>query len=67
MATYYPTPEETAECGYCGYRGNLTEFLLGEDTKDGSECPKCGGIDDSVPLLDDEEIAQEAAETAGGE
>ncbi len=60
MPEYYPTPEETAECGYCLYRGNGCDFVP-DDGLWGSECPACGGIDDSVPYLDSEEIAAEAA------
>lgn len=64
-ATYHPTPEETCECGYCGHRGSLCEFLVDggvDDGSDDSECPVCRYVDDSPPLLDSEDIAREAAE-----
>lgn len=64
MATYHPTPEETAECTFCLYRDNGAAFQRKDSEGTWSECPKCGGIDETPPYLDAEEIAQEAAEAA---
>ena len=63
MADYFPTPEETAECGYCGHRDNGCQFAGKDASCEWSECPECRGVDDSVPYLDEEDIAREAAET----
>lgn len=62
MPDYFSTPEETAECGYCGYRNNGCEWKKTLVSGEWNECPGCGYVDDSVPYLDEEDIAREAAE-----
>jgi hypothetical protein len=59
---YFPTPEETCECGYCGYRANLIEFWADGLEHNGSICPRCGDVADYPPLLDDKQIAEESKE-----
>ena len=59
LITYHDTPEETAECGYCLHRDNVTAFEPADGGR-GSECPECGGTDDSVPSLDVPQIMEEA-------
>ena len=61
LPKYFPTPEETAVCGYCGYRSNGQDFREGfDELEPGSECPKCGFVDsDGPPYLDDEELREE--------
>ena len=66
MAKYYPTPEQTAECGCCGHRANGADFIRNDDDADGgeySECRECGVEEESVPYLDEEDIARDAEET----
>ena len=58
---YYPTPEETAECMRCGHRANVCEFWPDGKEDNGSECPKCGCVDDTPPRLDEEDIARDTA------
>lgn len=61
MVKYHPTPEETAECGYCGYRGNVFDFQRGfTEHETGSVCPQCNFVDDSPPRLDEEDLRREA-------
>lgn len=57
--SYFRTPEETAECGMCGHRANITAFWVDGKEGNGSECPKCRFVDDTPPVLDDEEIETE--------
>lgn len=62
MPEYFPTPEETAECGYCLHRDNGGEFMREDAFGEWSECPECGGVDETPPYLDQEDIAREAAQ-----
>ena len=60
MADYFPTPEETAECGYCGYRGNVNDFRHGfTEHETGSVCPQCDFVEDFPPTLDEEDLKRE--------
>jgi len=56
---YCPTPEETAECMYCRHRDNVTAFWPGGVEDAGSECPECGCVEDSPPILDEEDLARD--------
>ena len=63
MAIYYPNPEGTAECGYCLHRANGAEFMRRDEDGKWSECPECGGSDETVPWLDEADIANDIAES----
>lgn len=50
---------ETAECGMCRHIGNVGDFIASDDDGDKwSECPKCGMVEESTPMWDEEDIAR---------